>query len=338
VLFPFSEYWWFYAAFGGLVACLLSVDLMLHRNARAVSWREAALWTGVWIALALVFNYALYLFAAARLPAETARRLSLEFLAGYVVEESLSVDNMFVFALIFRHFAIPERYQHKVLFYGVAGAMVFRAIFVAVGAALVRFEWVLILFGVFLIVTGIRMALEREKQIEPGKSALLRWASRLFPMTEDYSGGRLFQRIDGVRHGTPLLMVVLLLETTDIMFAVDSVPAVFAVTREPLIVYTSNVFAILGLRSLYFLLSGAMDRFHLLRYGLAAILVFVGLKMTWLDHLFGGRFPIGISLAIIGAVIGAAIGLSLVVPQRTTCAQKSETTTPPHLRHPASQG
>jgi tellurite resistance protein TerC len=338
VLFPFAEFWWLYAAFGTLVICLLAVDLMLHRNARAVSWREAALWTGVWVALALAFDYALYLFAAARLPAEAARRLSLEFLAGYVVEESLSVDNMFVFALIFRHFAIPTRYQHKVLFYGVVGAMVFRALFVGIGAALVRFEWVLILFGVFLIVTGIRMALEREKQIEPGKSALLRWTSRLFPMTEDCSGGRFFQRINGIRHGTPLLMVVLLLETTDIMFAVDSVPAVFAVTREPLIVYTSNVFAILGLRSLYFLLSGAMDRFHLLRYGLAGVLVFVGLKMTWLDHLFGGRFPIGVSLAIIGAVIGAAIVLSLILPQRTTCAQKSGTTTPPRLRHPASQG
>jgi tellurite resistance protein TerC len=304
-----------YLAFGALVAALLTVDLTLHRKAHVISFREAALWTAVWVALALCFNYALYLFASSRLAPDAARRLSLEFLAGYIVEESLSVDNMFVFALIFRHFAIPARYQHKVLFYGVLGAMVFRAIFVGIGAALVRFEWVLLLFGLFLIVTGIRMAWEREARIDPGKSALLRWAGRIFPVTPDSSGGRFFQRIDGIRHATPLFMVLLLLETTDVMFAVDSVPAVFGVTREPVIVYTSNIFAILGLRSMYFLLSGAMDRFHMLRYGLAVVLIFVGLKMTWLDRQFGGRFPIGASLAIIGVVIGAAIALSLAFPR-----------------------
>ena len=314
-MLPFAEFWWVYLVFGALVVCLLAFDLALHRKARAISFGEAALWTAVWMALALAFDYALYLFASTRLSPEVARRLSLEFLAGYVVEESLSVDNMFVFALIFRHFAIPARYQHKVLFYGVLGAMVFRAIFVGAGAALVKFEWVLILFGLFLIVTGIRMLREREPRIDPGKSPLLRWARRLFPVTSDVTGGRFFERIHGVRHATPLLMVVLLLETTDVIFAVDSVPAVFAVTREPLIVYTSNIFAILGLRSLYFLLSGAVDRFHLLRYGLAAVLVFVGLKMTWLDRLFEGRFPIGISLGIIGAIIGGAVALSLAFPR-----------------------
>jgi tellurite resistance protein TerC len=315
VLFPFAEYWWVYLAFAALVVCLLALDLALHGNTRAISFRVAALWTTVWVALALGFNYALYLFAATRLPADAARGLSLEFLAGYAVEESLSVDNMFVFALIFRHFAIPARYQHKVLFYGVLGAMIFRAIFIATGSALVRFEWALVLFGVFLIVTGIRMVRDGEPHIDPGKSVLLRWAGRIFPVTADFAGGRFFQRVGGVRHATPLLMVLLLLETTDVMFAVDSVPAVFAVSREPLVVYTSNIFAILGLRSLYFLLSGAVDRFHLLRYGLAIVLVFVGLKMTWLDHLFGGRFPIGFSLAIIGAVIAVAIALSLAFPR-----------------------
>src|SRR5947209_7037054 len=185
---------------------------MLNRKAHVIAFREAALWTGVWVALALAFNYGLYLFASSRLPPDTARQLSLEFLAGYIVEESLSIDNMFVFALIFRHFAIPARYQHKVLFYGVLGAMVFRAIFVGVGAALVRFDWVLILFGLFLIVTGIRMARETESRIDPGKSALLRWAGRMFPVTSDCTGGRFFQRIQGVRYATPLLMVLLLLE------------------------------------------------------------------------------------------------------------------------------
>jgi tellurite resistance protein TerC len=315
VLFPFTEYWWIYLVFGAVVAALLAIDLTLNRKAHVILFREAAVWTGIWIALALAFNYGLYLFASSRLPAEAARRLSLEFLAGYVVEESLSIDNMFVFALIFRHFAIPAQYQHKVLFYGVLGAMVFRAIFVGIGSALVRFDWVLILFGLFLIVTGIRMAWEREASIDPSKNVLLRWAGRLFPVTPDFHGGSFFKSIDGVRHATPLFMVLLLLETTDVVFAVDSVPAVFGVTREPLIVYTSNIFAILGLRAMYFLLSGAIDRFHMLRYGLAAVLVFVGLKMTWLDHQFGGRFPIGISLGIIGAVIGGAIALSLLFPR-----------------------
>jgi tellurite resistance protein TerC len=200
---------------------------------------------------------------------------------------------------------------------------VFRAIFVSIGAALVRFEWVLILFGLFLIVTGIRMAWERETHIDPAKSTLLRWAGRLFPVTPDFHGGRFFGHINGIRHATPLFMVLVLLETTDVVFAVDSVPAVFGVTREPLIVYTSNIFAILGLRSMYFLLSGAIDRFHMLRYGLAIVLIFVGLKMTWLDHQFGGRFPIGASLAIIGIVIGAAIALSLAFP-RTAARQTDE--------------
>ena len=169
MLFPFADYWWIYLAFGALVSALLAVDLTLNRKAHVISFREAALWTAVWIALALCFNYGLYLFASSRLPPDAARQLSLEFLAGYVVEESLSIDNMFVFALIFRHFAIPAQYQHKVLFYGVLGAMVFRAIFVGIGSALVRFEWVLILFGLFLIVTGIRMAWERETQHRPGQ-------------------------------------------------------------------------------------------------------------------------------------------------------------------------
>ena len=230
-----------------------------------------------------------------------------------MVEESLSVDNMFVFALIFRHFAIPPRYQHKVLFYGVVGAMVFRAIFVAAGSALVRFEWVLILFGLFLIVTGIRMAWERETRIDPGKSALLRWAGRLFPVTSDCTGGRFFQRINGVRHATPLFMVLLLLETTDIVFAVDSVPAVFAVTREPLIVYTSNVFAILGLRSMYFAVAGAMDLFEYLHYGLAAVLVLVGAKML-ASHYY--KVPTVVALGTVAGVIAVSVVASVVWPRK----------------------
>jgi TerC family integral membrane protein len=315
VVFPIVDYWWLYAAFTGLVAILLAVDLALHRHEREISFRNAAAWTAVWISLALAFSYVLYLFASARHSPEVGRQLSLEFLAGYVVEESLSVDNMFVFVLVFRYFAVPSRYQHKVLFYGVVGAMIFRGLFIAAGTALVRFEWVMTVFGLFLIVTAIRMALQKEQQLNPDDSLVIRWVRRVFPVTGEFHGSRFLVTVNGIRHITPLMVVLLFLETTDLLFAVDSVPAVFGVTREPFVVYTSNVFAVLGLRAMFFLLAGAMDRFHILKHGLAVVLAFVGLKMVWLDHLYGGRFPIGLSLGIISAVIGASILLSLAFPK-----------------------
>lgn len=317
-LFPFFDYWWLYLAFTGLLVVLLSLDLAYHRKDRAISIRSAAAWTAIWMALALAFAFALYLFASARHSPAIGRQVSLEFLAGYIVEESLSIDNMFVFALVFRYFAVPSRFQHRVLFYGVLGAMIFRAIFIAVGTALIRFDLVMILFGLFLVFTGIRMALEKEKVIAPGDSPVIRWVCRFFPVTRELHGSRFFVTVDRIRHVTPLLVVLLFLETTDVMFAVDSVPAVFGVTREPFVVYTSNVFAVLGLRAMFFLLSGALDRFHVLKHGLAIVLVFVGLKMIWLDHLFGGRFPIGASLAIIGGVIAVSIILSLLFPKSVT--------------------
>jgi tellurite resistance protein TerC len=314
-LFPIAEYWWLYLAFTTLVAILLAIDLALHRKEAPISFRNAAIWTAVWISLALAFSYALYLFAAARYSPGVGRQLSLEFLAGYVVEESLSVDNMFVFALVFRYFAVPSRYQHKVLFYGVLGAMIFRGVFIAAGTALVRFEWVMIVFGVFLIVTGIRMAVQKERQLNPDDSLAIRWVRRVFPVTGEFHGSRFLVTVNGIRHITPLMVVLVFLETTDLLFAVDSVPAVFGVTREPFVVYTSNVFAVPGLRAMFFLLAGAMDRFHVLKHGLALVLVFVGLKMVWLDHLYGGRFPIGVSLGIISAVIAVSILLSLAFPK-----------------------
>ncbi len=314
-LFPASEYWWLYLAFTALVVILLAIDLALHRHERPISFRNAAIWTAAWISLALAFSYVLYLFTAARYSPRVGQQLSLEFLAGYVVEESLSVDNMFVFALVFRYFAVPPQYQHKVLFYGVLGAMVFRGVFIAAGTALVRFEWVMILFGIFLIVTGIRMAVQKERQLNPDDSLMIRWVRRVFPVTGEFHGSRFLVTVNGIRHITPLMVVLLFLETTDLLFAVDSVPAVFGVTREPFVVYTSNVFAVLGLRAMFFLLAGAMDRFHVLKHGLALVLVFVGLKMVWLDHLFGGRFPIGVSLGIISGVIGVSIVLSLAFPK-----------------------
>ena len=314
-LFPMAEYWWMYLGFSALVIVLLAVDLFLHHKEKPISFRNAAAWTAVWISLAFAFSYALSVFASARYGAAVGRQVSLEFLAGYVVEESLSIDNMFVFALVFRYFAVPSRYQHKELFYGVLGAMIFRAIFIAAGSALVRFEWVMILFGLFLIFTGIRMALSQDENINPGDSLVIRWVRRFMPVTPEYHGARFLVTIDGIRHITPLMVVLLFLETTDLLFAVDSVPAVFGVTREPFVVYTSNVFAILGLRAMFFLLAGAMDRFHMLKHGLSLVLIFVGLKMVWLDHAFGGRFPIGISLAIISTVIAGSIALSLMFPK-----------------------
>ncbi len=314
-LFPFSEYWWFYLAFTALILLLLTIDLTAHSKEEPISMREASLWTAVWVALAAAFGFALYAFSASRFGPGPAWQVSLEFAAGYLMEESLSIDNMFVFALVFQYFAIPAKYQHRVLFYGVLGAMAFRGIFIAIGSALIRFHWVVILFGVFLLITAARMAFQKEKQMDPSGNPLVRLVRRFLPVTAELHGHHFLVR-DGGLYATPLLIVLMVLETTDILFAIDSVPAVFGVTKEPLVVYTSNVFAILGLRSIYFLLSGAMDRFHILKYGLAFVLFFVGLKMVWLDEWAGGRFPIGISLAVIAAAIGMSVVLSLLFPKR----------------------
>jgi tellurite resistance protein TerC len=317
LVFPFAEFWWLYLAFTAGVILLLSLDLgVFHRNAHAVSFREAASWTGVWVALALIFSGVLYYYSASMSSPAAAKQLTLEFLTGYIIEESLSIDNMFVFALVFRQLAIPAEFQHRVLFYGILGALLFRAAFIAAGAALMSLSWIPVVFGLFLVVTGIRMVFAKQEEVDPEHNPLIRLVSRFLPATKRLDGQRFITRVDGAWMMTPLMITLLLLEATDIVFAVDSVPAIFAVTKEPFIVYTSNIFAILGLRSMYFMLAGALDRFHLLKYGLAVVLVFVGLKMSWLDSIFGGHFPIGVSLAIITTVIGGALALSLMFPSR----------------------
>ena len=319
MLFPFADYWWFYGAFTLFVLLLLLLDLgVFHRKAHAVSLKEAGFWSVVWISLALAFNLFLYFFVLDRFGPDQARDTSLEFLAGYVVEKSLSVDNIFIFVLVFRYFSVPLEYQHRILFYGVLGALVFRAIFIALGTWLLQFHWILLLFGAFLIVTGIRMILGSNESIEPDKNPVVKLFRRLFPMTNRVEGPQFFITQAGRRYATPLALVLVFLETSDLIFAIDSVPAIFALTSEPLIVFTSNVFAILGLRSLYFVLAGVVERFHLLHYGLAAVLVFVGLKMVWLDQAFGGKFPIVWSLAIIAALIGSTVALSLLYPKTGT--------------------
>ena len=324
-LFPFVDYWWFYGLFTLFVLAMLALDLgVFHRKAHAVGVKEAFIWTTVWVSLALAFCAALFYYTEWKLPldprlvgldhAALARQTALEFLAGYVIEASLSVDNIFVFVVVLGYFAVPPQYQHRVLFYGILGALIFRAIFISLGALLMQFHWVILLFGGFLILTGVKILFAPDKPIEPEKNPVLRLLRRLLPVTPGLHGNKFLVRENGVWHATPLLVCLVFIEISDIVFAVDSVPAIFALTREPLIVFTSNAFAILGLRSLYFLLAGVMHKFRFLKYGLGIVLVFVGLKMVWLNEAFGGKFPISWSLGIIGAVLGASIAISFLKP------------------------
>lgn len=329
VLFPFAEYWWFYLGFVGLVLLLLALDLgVFHRKSHAVSFREAAVWTVVWISLALLFNVLLYQYALWKFPQDprllatpgfdpgvAAWTVSLEYFTGYLIEKALSVDNIFVFVMVFSYFGIPAKYQHRVLFYGILGALVFRAIFIALGAALMQYHWVVLFFGGFLIFTGIKICFSNHQTVDPEKNLMIRLLRRVLPVTHGLDGRHFLTRVRGRLYATPLLVGLIFLEATDVVFAVDSVPAIFAITSEPMIVFTSNIFAILGLRALYFMLAGAVDKFHLLQYGLGIVLVFVGLKMVWLNDLFGGKFPISISLGVIALVITLSIVLSLMLPR-----------------------
>ena len=322
LLFPFDQYWWFYAGFAVFVLAMLALDLgVFHRDAHEVSVREAATWSVVWIALALAFNYAFYLYAGWRLPqvpelagldhVHLARDSALEFLAGYVVEKALAVDNIFVFVAVFSYFAVPPKYQHRVLFYGILGALVFRALFISLGAVLMQYKWIVVIFGVFLILTGIKILFLPEKPLDPERNPVIRLLKRFIPVWPRIEGDRFWLRHEGVLYATPLLVALLFIEFSDIIFAIDSVPAIFALTNEPLIVFTSNIFAILGLRAMYFLLASVVQMFQYLKYGLGVILVFVGLKMVWLNEAFGGKFPIAWSLAIIGAILAASILVSI---------------------------
>jgi tellurite resistance protein TerC len=314
-LFPFFDYWWFYAAFTGLVVVFLALDLgLFHRKPLVIGFREASAWTAVWATLALLFCLCLYKYAVWKFGATTGQQIGVEFLTGYVVEWSLSLDNIFVFVLVFRYFGIPALLQHRILFFGILGALIFRGVFIILGAALLQYGWIVILFGVFLILTGIRMMFSSGRQVRPEQSLIVRGLRRLLPMATESEGSRFFVRRNGKLFATFILLALALIEASDVLFALDSVPAIFAITREPLIVYTSNVFAILGLRALYFLLAGALASFHLLRYGLALILIFVGLKMSWLNAAWQGHFPTTISLGVIVGIFAVSIGLSLVFP------------------------
>jgi tellurite resistance protein TerC len=303
---------WLWTAFTAFVLGVLALDLgVFHRKAHVVKAKEAATWTVVWMSLATAFGVGVY-FLMGKQPA-------LEFLAGYLVEQALSVDNLFVFILLFSYFRVPEVLQHRVLFWGIIGALVMRAAMIAAGAVLLdRFHWVIYVFGAFLVVTALRMAFKGDDDIDPSHNPVLRLVRRLVPVTHEYRKQHFFVREspgpgEAVRlMATPLFVVLVLVETTDLVFAVDSIPAIFGVTRDPFIVYTSNVFAILGLRSLFFLLAGVITKFHYLKYGLAAVLAFVGIKM-----LISGVFevPIVWSLAAIVGLLGISVVASMLNPQ-----------------------
>ena len=299
---------WPWVGFNAFILAMLALDLgVFHRKSHVISLRESLTWTLVWVGLALVFNVGVWHFAGSA--------KALEFFTGYVIEKSLSVDNVFVFALLFSYFAVPPAHQHKVLFWGILGALVMRAVMIIVGAALItRFTWLIYIFGAFLILTGIKMVLKREETIDPGSNPVVRWLKRFIAVTPDYRGDSFFVREHGARMATPLFVVLVLVEFTDLVFAVDSIPAIFAVSKDPFIVYTSNVFAILGLRSLYFALAGVMDKFHYLKVGLGVVLAFVGVKMV-LSHT-AWKIDTLVSLGLIVGILGISIVCSLLRPRR----------------------
>ncbi|MEN9975139.1 MAG: hypothetical protein RLZZ282_1145 [Verrucomicrobiota bacterium] len=299
---------WLWIGFNGFVLLMLSIDLgVFHRKAHAVTLKEALSWTAAWITLALVFNLGIWHYQG--------EQKALEFLTGYVIEYSLSVDNMFVFALLFSYFAVPLLYQHKVLFWGILGALVMRAIMILVGSALIAtFSWIIYVFGAFLVLTGIRMIFKIEEEIHPESNPVVRLFKRWMPVTSEYRADRFFVREKGILMATPLFVVLLLVEFTDLIFAVDSIPAIFAVTEDPFIVYSSNVFAILGLRSLYFALSGVIDKFHYLKFGLGVVLAFVGVKML-LGH-SPWKIDTLVSLGVIVSVLAASVLASWLWPKK----------------------
>jgi tellurite resistance protein TerC len=289
------------------VLAMLALDLgVFHRKAHTVSIREAAIWSAVWVGFALLFGAGVHHWYGPE--------RALEFATGYVIEKALSVDNIFVFVVIFGYFAVPNALQHRVLFWGILGALVMRAIFIMLGGAfLAKFHWAIYVFGGILVVTGIKLLVQRNEHYDPAGNPIVKLFRRFMPVSDKYDGQNFFTRIDGRRVATPLFLALLVVEATDVVFAVDSIPAIFAITKDPFIVFTSNIFAILGLRSLYFLLAGVVDKFRYLKLGLSFVLVFVGLKMLLVDYY---KVPVGLSLAIIAGILGGSVIASLIANRR----------------------
>lgn len=289
------------------VILLLALDLgVFHRKSHEVKIKEALIWSVVWISLALIFNYGIYIYLG--------KEKALEFLTGYLIEKSLSVDNLFVFIMLFSFFNVEPKYQHKVLFWGIIGALIMRAIFIFAGVALInQFHWIIYIFGAFLIFTGIKMLFHKDEEVAPDKNPLVRLFKKFFPVTDQMHGGKFFVRVNAKTVATPLFIVLLVVEFTDLIFAVDSIPAILAISKDSFIIFTSNVFAILGLRALYFALAGITKYFHLLKYGLSAILAFVGTKMVIVDFY---KVPITISLLTIMGILLISVLLSLIFPKK----------------------
>ena len=300
---------WIWIGFNLFVLFMLALDLgVFHRKSHAVSIREAMIWSVVWVTMALLFNAGVYYFAGPQ--------KALEFLTGYLIEKSLSVDNIFIFLMVFSYFHVSSQYQHKVLFWGILGAIIMRAVFIFAGVALIqKLHWVIYVFGAFLIFTGIKMVTDHGKKIEPEKNPVLRLFRRMMPVTDEYHEDRFFVRKNGILFATPLFIVLLVIETTDLIFAVDSIPAILAITLDPFIVYSSNIFAILGLRAMYFALAGLMGMFRYLHYGLSAILVFVGTKMLIVEFY---KIPIMISLSAVVGLLLLSILVSVLLPKPET--------------------
>jgi tellurite resistance protein TerC len=294
--------------FNLFILALLALDLgVFHRKTHVVSLREALVWSVIWIVVAFLFNGLVYFWRGPQ--------AATEFLAGYLIERSLSIDNLFVFVLIFSYFRVPDEYQHKILFWGILGALVMRALFIATGVALIhKFHWIIYVFGVFLIITGVRIAIEKGKEIHPERNPVLRMFKRIMPLVHLFHGDKFFVRLDGRLFATPMFVVLLMVETTDVIFAMDSIPAILAITYDPFIVYSSNVFAILGLRATYFALAGIMRLFRYIHFGIAAILVFVGVKMVVTDIY---KIPVGIALGVIAVILALSIVVSLIQTART---------------------
>ncbi len=309
-----------WGVFGVMVVAALLIDLLLmrHGGPHKVTFKEALGWSIGWIIMALVFNAGLWWYAVGQFGDTVGNRIGLEFLTGYLVEKSLAVDNIFVFLMLFTYFGVPEIQRQKVLIIGILGAIVLRAIMIFAGALLLaKFHWILYVFGIFLILTGIKMLIAAGKAPDLEKNPILKWMRGHLPLTKDYHGNAFIVNLDGKRWYTPLFVVIVLIGVTDLIFAVDSIPAIFAITSDPFIVLTSNVFAVLGLRAMFFLLAGMADRFHLLPYGLAAVLLFIGAKMLLIDVY---KIPVLVSLGVVAATIAATVVLSLLRPPAATKA------------------
>jgi len=297
-----------WVVFGVVVLVMLALDLgVFHRREHEVKMKEAVIWSVIWIVIALLFNWGVYLVKG--------KELAMQFLAGYILERTLSFDNLFVFLLVFNYFKLPNIHHHKVLFWGIFGALIFRAIFIACGIGLLHyFSWMIYVFGAILVWTGAKLAMEKDSKVEPEKNIFFKFLKKIMPVTEKYDGGRFFTKLNGILYATPLMVILVVIESTDVVFAVDSIPAILAISRDPFIVYTSNVFAILGLRALYFVIAELMRLFHHLHYGLSLILVLIGVKML-ITHFY--HVPTAIALGAILLILALSVVASIIWPQKS---------------------